>query len=135
MFSGIVTDVGRVRAIADAPAGGLRLAIATAYDTGTVALGLGGFASRQTVTAGSSVHIAANEVRDKVLKLAGHMLEAAPEDLEIVDGIVRVAGAPDLSVPIAEVAEAAPELQPQHNQHRRHGGVRQRRDRGLDRDG
>ena len=39
MFSGIVTDVGRVRTIADAPAGGLRLAIATAYDTGTVALG------------------------------------------------------------------------------------------------
>ncbi len=39
MFSGIVTDVGRVRTIADAPAGGLRLEIATAYDTGTVALG------------------------------------------------------------------------------------------------
>ena len=39
MFSGIVTDVGRVRAIAAAPAGGLRLEIATAYDTGTVALG------------------------------------------------------------------------------------------------
>ena len=39
MFSGIVTDVGRVQAIADAPAGGLRLEIATAYDTGTVALG------------------------------------------------------------------------------------------------
>ena len=39
MFSGIVTDVGRVRAIADAPAGGLRLEIGTAYDTDTVALG------------------------------------------------------------------------------------------------
>ena len=39
MFSGIVTDVGRVRAMADAPAGGLRLEIATAYDTGTIALG------------------------------------------------------------------------------------------------
>ncbi len=76
-------------------------------DTGTVALGLGGFASRQTVTAGSSVHIAAGEVREKVLRLAGHMLEAAPEDLEIVDGNVRVAGAPDLSVPMSEVAEAA----------------------------
>ena len=39
MFSGIVTDVGRVRAMADAPAGGLRLEIATAYDTSTIALG------------------------------------------------------------------------------------------------
>ncbi len=76
-------------------------------DTGTIALGLGGFASRQTVTAGSSVHIAAGEVRDRLLKLASHMLEAAPEDLEIADGAVRIAGAPDLSVSIAEVAEAA----------------------------
>ena len=39
MFSGIVTDVGRVRAVTEAPAGGLRLEVGTAYDTGTVALG------------------------------------------------------------------------------------------------
>ncbi|MDE0201221.1 MAG: riboflavin synthase [Rhodospirillaceae bacterium] len=39
MFTGIVTDVGRVREIADAPAGGHRLAIETAYDTDTIALG------------------------------------------------------------------------------------------------
>ena len=39
MFTGIVTDVGQVREIADAPGGGHRLEIQTAYDTGTVALG------------------------------------------------------------------------------------------------
>ena len=39
MFSGIVTDVGRVQAIAEAPAGGLRLEVGTAYDTGSIALG------------------------------------------------------------------------------------------------
>lgn len=39
MFTGIVTDVGQVREIADTPGGGHRLAIETAYDTGTVALG------------------------------------------------------------------------------------------------
>ena len=39
MFSGIVTDVGRVRSVAEAAGGGLRLEIGTAYDTGTVALG------------------------------------------------------------------------------------------------
>ncbi len=76
-------------------------------DTGTIALGLGGFASRQTVTAGSSVHIAAREVREKVLKLAAQMLEAPIEDLEIADGRIRVAGAAGLSVALAEVAEAA----------------------------
>ncbi len=77
-----------------------------AGDTGTIALGLGGFASRQTVTAGSSVHYAASEVRTKVLKLAAHLMEAAEEDLEIVDGMIRVRGA-DVTIPMKAVAEAA----------------------------
>ena len=76
-----------------------------AGDTDTIALGLGGFASRQTVTAGSSVHRAATEVRAKVLKMAAHLLEAAEDDLEIVDGQVRVGGS-DLTISIKEVAEA-----------------------------
>ncbi len=75
-------------------------------DTDTVALGFGGFASRQTVTAGSSVHIASAEVRSKVLAMAAHLLEAAEDDLEIADGQVRVRGS-DLVVPIREIAEAS----------------------------
>ena len=39
MFTGIVTDVGRVRSVAEAAGGGLRLEIGTAYDTDTIALG------------------------------------------------------------------------------------------------
>ncbi|MGD0027135.1 MAG: molybdopterin cofactor-binding domain-containing protein, partial [Xanthobacteraceae bacterium] len=75
-----------------------------AGDTAAAALGLGGFASRQMVTAGSSVHIAAQAVAAKARKLAGHMLEAAEEDLEIVDGEVRVVGAPQLAVKLGELA-------------------------------
>jgi carbon-monoxide dehydrogenase large subunit len=75
-----------------------------AGDTGAAALGLGGFASRQTVTAGSSVHIAAQSVAAKARKLASHLLEAAEEDLEIVDGEMRVVGAPQLSVKLGELA-------------------------------
>ena len=52
------------------------------------------FASRQTVTAGSSVLLAARAVADKAKKLASHVLEAAEHDLELVDGEVRVVGAP-----------------------------------------
>ena len=78
-----------------------------AGDTGTIALGQGGFASRQAVTAGSSVHLSATEVRGKLLKMAAHLLEAAEEDLELVDGEVRVMGAPGLAITIREVAEAA----------------------------
>jgi carbon-monoxide dehydrogenase large subunit len=75
-----------------------------AGDTATVAVGLGGFASRQTVTAGSSVMLAARAVSDKAKKLASHLLEAAEHDLEVVDGAVRVVGAPKLAVGLGELA-------------------------------
>ena len=75
-----------------------------AGDTAAAPLGLGGFASRQTVTAGSSVKIAAQAVAAKARKLASHMLEAAEEDLEIVDGAVRVVGAPQLAVKLGELS-------------------------------
>ncbi len=39
MFSGIVTDVGRVRTVSDAAGGGCRLEIGTAYDTAAITLG------------------------------------------------------------------------------------------------
>jgi aerobic carbon-monoxide dehydrogenase large subunit len=75
-----------------------------AGDTAAAPLGLGGFASRQTVTAGSSVQIAAQAVAAKARKLASHMLEAAEEDLEVVGGEVRVVGAPQLNVKLGELA-------------------------------
>src|SRR5262249_48402762 len=73
-------------------------------DTGGASLGLGAFASRQTVTAGSSVLLAARAVADKAKKLASHVLEAAEHDLEIADGEVRVVGAPQVSVKLGELA-------------------------------
>ena len=76
----------------------------TSGDTGRSPLGLGGFASRQLVTAGSSVLLSAQAVAAKAKKLASHMLEAAEDDLEIVDGKVRVIGAPDMNVPLGELA-------------------------------
>ena len=75
-----------------------------AGDTSATPLGLGGFASRQTVTAGSSVQIAAKAVAAKARKLASHMLEAAEDDLEFVDGEVRVVGAPQLAIKLGELA-------------------------------
>jgi carbon-monoxide dehydrogenase large subunit len=75
-----------------------------AGDTAAAPLGLGGFASRQTVTAGSSVQIAADAVAKKARKLASHMLEAAEEDLEIAEGEIRVVGAPQLAVKLGDLA-------------------------------
>ena len=75
-----------------------------AGDTATVALGLGAFASRQAVTAGSSVHLAAAGLREKAITAGAHMLEASEEDVEIVNGAVRVKGVPEMAVTLGDIA-------------------------------
>ena len=57
-------------------------------DTATIQLGLGGFASRQTVTAGNSVHLAARAVREKAIAAAALMLDVPEQNLDIRDGLV-----------------------------------------------
>jgi carbon-monoxide dehydrogenase large subunit len=57
-------------------------------DTATIQLGLGGFASRQTVTAGNSVHLAACAVREKAIAAAAVLLDVPEENLDIRDGLV-----------------------------------------------
>ncbi len=73
-------------------------------DTAVVPLGLGGFASRQLVTAGSSVHLAAKAVAGKALELAAHILKQSVEKLELADGEVRVAGKPDSTISLGDLA-------------------------------
>ena len=77
-----------------------------AGDTAVIPYGQGGFASRQTVTAGSAVHLAAVAVRDKALKVAAHLLEVSVSDLELRDGRIEIAGAPGGGLTLREVAEA-----------------------------
>ncbi len=76
-------------------------------DTGAFGWGTGTFASRAAVVAGSAAHLAAQAVRQKALQVAATLLEASPEDLELVGGHVRVRGAPTRSVSLGEVARAA----------------------------
>src|SRR5262249_4805738 len=54
--------------------------------------------------AGPAILEAGGALRHKILNVAAHLLEAAPTDLEIVDGTVRVRGLPDRGVPLAQVA-------------------------------
>jgi aerobic carbon-monoxide dehydrogenase large subunit len=77
-----------------------------AGDTASSPLGLGAFASRQTVTAGNAIYVAAQAVRDKALRVAAEMLEASIDDLELIDGAVRVKGVPGLSRSLAEISRA-----------------------------
>ena len=76
-----------------------------AGDTAVIPHGQGGFASRQTITAGSAVHMAAVAVREKALAVAAHLLEASPQDLEIKDAGIVVVGT-DRRITLQAVAEA-----------------------------
>jgi carbon-monoxide dehydrogenase large subunit len=76
-------------------------------DTDQFHWGTGTFASRGAVVAGNAINEAARDVRRKVLRLASEQLEAAEDDLELVDGHVRVKGVPQRAISLGELAKKA----------------------------
>jgi aerobic carbon-monoxide dehydrogenase large subunit len=76
-------------------------------DTAAIPFGVGTFASRSAVNAGSSIHEASGRVKDKLVAAAAALLEAAPADVEVTDGMVTVRGAPASAIPISKVIQAA----------------------------
>jgi carbon-monoxide dehydrogenase large subunit len=72
-------------------------------DTDRAPYGWGTFASRSLVICGGASLIAARKVSAKLKKLAGHLLETAPDDIVLEDGHAKVAGT-DRSISIAKVA-------------------------------
>ena len=76
-------------------------------DTDAIRYGIGTFASRSTVNAGTAIHEASQRLKTKLFALAGHLLEANPDDLATRDGRVFVAERPDRGLTLAELADAA----------------------------
>jgi len=75
-------------------------------DTDHAPYGWGTFASRSLVISGGATLIAARKVRAKLIKIASHLLEAAPGDIVLEDGAAKVAGT-DRMVSIAKMAREA----------------------------
>jgi carbon-monoxide dehydrogenase large subunit len=75
-------------------------------DTDRAPYGWGTFASRSLVISGGATLIAARKVRAKLIKIASHMLEAAPDDILLTEGMAKVAGT-DRTIPIAKLAREA----------------------------
>ena len=73
-----------------------------AYSTGT-------FGSRVTQVAGSVVLLAAEAVKEKAMRLAAQVLEAARDDLVMEDGRVFVRGTPARAVALGELARMVEE--------------------------
>ncbi len=76
-------------------------------DTRRFQYAVGTFASRAAVMSGNAIADAASKVKDKALRVAAEALEANPEDLEIVDGVVSVRGTPARGIPLTQVAVLA----------------------------
>jgi carbon-monoxide dehydrogenase large subunit len=77
----------------------------TDTDHGLNGTGPGG--SRFTVMVAGAIGGATKELRIKMLRIAGHLMEVDVSDLELVDGKVQVKGAPEKSMSIADIAMQA----------------------------
>nr|WP_255455291.1 aerobic carbon-monoxide dehydrogenase large subunit [Natrialba sp. INN-245] len=78
-------------------------------DTDTDPYGLGTYGSRSTPVAGAATAVASRKVRDKAKTIAANELEADEGDIEWdrESGEFHVAGAPDRSITITEIAAGA----------------------------
>ena len=81
--------------------------------------------SKVTYTVGAAVLRAAESARQKVLAAASQELEIAPDDLEVVDGVVRAVGAPDRSITVEEIARKALRFGGRYEPIEGHGGSAQ----------
>ena len=76
-------------------------------DTATNPQGNGTMGSRGLAVGGAALLMALNKIRDKATQIAASMLEAAVEDIELVEGKYQVKGVPDRGVSLADVAGRA----------------------------
>jgi carbon-monoxide dehydrogenase large subunit len=72
-------------------------------DTERGPFGMGTYGSRSLSVGGESLARAALKVR----KIAAHLLEAAPEDVELADGKYQVRGSPDKGLALGDISLAA----------------------------
>lgn len=102
---GFITAMAQV--CADALGVDYRRVRVVAGQTDRILYGIGAHASRASVMTGNATHAAALKVRAKALETAGALLQARPDDLDIIDGLVvhrqRPGGA---SISLGEIARS-----------------------------
>src|SRR3954454_15512959 len=76
-------------------------------DTDTGPFGMGTYGSRTLSVGGEAAARAAVKVQEKAKRLAAHLLEAAPEDIELADGKYQVRGSPEQGLPLSDISLAA----------------------------
>lgn len=81
--------------------------VVTYADSQRALPGTGPGGSRYTVMVTGALVGASSRLKEKINKIAAHMLEVEPDDLELVEGRVQVKGAPDRSLSLQEIALSA----------------------------
>ncbi len=76
-------------------------------DTAISPLGLDTYGSRSLAVGGVAIAAACDKVIEKAKQIAAHGLEANPDDMQFEEGVFSVAGSPDQTVPIQEIAFGA----------------------------
>ncbi len=74
-------------------------------DTDLTPYDLGSYGSRSTFICGNAVRLAARNAKKELLKVAGEMLEANPQELSVREGVVSVTGSSGSGVSVAEVVQ------------------------------
>jgi carbon-monoxide dehydrogenase large subunit len=81
--------------------------VVTLADTGSFSLGIGAFASRQAITAGSATHTAALAVRAKIVSMASRALGVPADDIDVENGRATARSGNKPSIGFGELARMA----------------------------
>ena len=76
-------------------------------DTARVAAGIGTFGSRGTAVGGTAIYLAAQDLKEKMKKIAAHLLETSPDKIEFGIGQLSVKGEVDRSIKFTDVVTTA----------------------------
>jgi carbon-monoxide dehydrogenase large subunit len=76
-------------------------------DTGRVPFGMGTYGSRSASVGGTAIVMSLDKIKEKGKKIAAHLLEANPKDMEYVGGQFVVKGSPQKAIPFGQVALTA----------------------------
>jgi carbon-monoxide dehydrogenase large subunit len=76
-------------------------------DTGAIPFGMGTYGSRSASVGGTALLMSLNKIKEKGKKIAAHLLEASPNDIEYANGQFQVKGSPSKAVPFGAVSLTA----------------------------
>ena len=76
-------------------------------DTGSIPFGMGTYGSRSASVGGTAIQMSLDKIKEKGKRIAAHLLEASPKDMEYANGQFQVKGVPSKAVPFGAVALTA----------------------------